>query len=252
MHGQHAAYLDSVNDERNGWNPGDYAYQLTRRARGLPFWFSLAVHGADAYRAAVEQVLEITRAATERIRALPHLELLREPELSVVLFRRIGWDSARYAEWSAQLSRDQIALRGTDPMARRDGGPLGLLAPGHDHGHRRRDPRHDNLNSDLPEYAAPMKLMPRYEEPQIISTTGAPDDQRVPLSRQRRRLEATLAELNEGAWSAPSRCAAWSVQDVVAHLVSVNEFWNASVHAGLAGTPTRVLAALRSRGDSLR
>jgi aromatic-L-amino-acid decarboxylase len=110
VHGQHAAYLDSVNDERAGWNPGDYAYQLSRRARGLPFWFSLAVYGTDAYRAAVEQVLETTRAAAERIRALPHLELVLEPELSVVLFRRIGWDSARYAQWSAQLSREQIAL----------------------------------------------------------------------------------------------------------------------------------------------
>ncbi len=55
VHGQHAAYLDSVNDETSGWNPGDYAYQLTRRARGLPFWFSLAVYGTDAYREAVEQ-----------------------------------------------------------------------------------------------------------------------------------------------------------------------------------------------------
>jgi len=33
----------------------------------------------------------------------------------------------------------------------------------------------------------------------------------------------------------------WSVQDVVAHLVGVNAFWHASVVAGLAGTPTRVL-----------
>jgi len=110
VHGQHAAYLDSVNDETVGWNPGDYAYQLTRRARGLPFWFSLAVHGSDAYRAAVEQVLTTTAAAAARIRALPHLELVREPELSIVLFRRIGWDSARYAAWSEQLQRDQIAL----------------------------------------------------------------------------------------------------------------------------------------------
>ena len=27
------------------WNPTDYAYHLTRRARGLPLWFSLAVYG---------------------------------------------------------------------------------------------------------------------------------------------------------------------------------------------------------------
>jgi glutamate/tyrosine decarboxylase-like PLP-dependent enzyme len=110
VHGQHAAYLDSVNDETAGWNPGDYAYQLTRRARGLPFWFSLAVHGSDAYRDAVEQVLATTRAATERIRALPHLEIVVEPELSIVLFRRIGWDSDQYRSWSERLLRDEIAL----------------------------------------------------------------------------------------------------------------------------------------------
>ena len=103
VHGQHAAYLDSVNEETGGWNPGDYAYQLTRRARGLPFWFSLAVHGADAYRDAVERVLAITRGAAARIRSLPHLELLREPELS-------GWDAAQYAAWSEQLMRDHGAL----------------------------------------------------------------------------------------------------------------------------------------------
>ena len=31
------------------WNPTDYAYHLTRRARGLPLWFSLSVHGVRAY-----------------------------------------------------------------------------------------------------------------------------------------------------------------------------------------------------------
>jgi aromatic-L-amino-acid decarboxylase len=110
VHGQHAAYLDSVNDETTGWNPGDYAYQLSRRARGLAFWFSLAVHGSDAYRAAVEKVLDITQQAADRIRALPQLELVREPELSIVLFRRKGWDAAQYTAWCERLHRDQIAL----------------------------------------------------------------------------------------------------------------------------------------------
>ena len=32
------------------WNPTDYAYHLTRRARGLPLWFSLAVHGDGGVR----------------------------------------------------------------------------------------------------------------------------------------------------------------------------------------------------------
>lgn len=52
-----------------------------------------------------------------------------------------------------------------------------------------------------------------------------------------------LTDLDEDEWRAASRCDGWSVQDVVAHLVGVNAFWEASVLAGLAGTPTRVLAA---------
>jgi L-2,4-diaminobutyrate decarboxylase len=58
-HRQQASYLDSLNlgDE---WNSSDYAHHLTRRARGLPLWFSLATYGTDAYRDAVEQVLTVT------------------------------------------------------------------------------------------------------------------------------------------------------------------------------------------------
>ena len=52
-HTQHAEYLDVVTD-RPDWNPSDYAYHLSRRARGLPFWFSLATHGTAAYAEAIE------------------------------------------------------------------------------------------------------------------------------------------------------------------------------------------------------
>src|SRR5579872_1501965 len=45
-HTQRAGYLDPVTVDGE-LNPSDYAIQLTRRARGLPLWFSLAVHGTD-------------------------------------------------------------------------------------------------------------------------------------------------------------------------------------------------------------
>ncbi len=77
---------------------------------GCPFGSRWPSTARTRTRTAVEQVLATTRAAVDRIRALPHLELVREPELSVVLFRRAGWSAARYAAWSAQLSRDQVAL----------------------------------------------------------------------------------------------------------------------------------------------
>ena len=63
VHTQDASYLDVIHEDAHGWNPSDYAYQLTRRARGLPLWFSLAVNGSDAYRDAIEHVLATARAA---------------------------------------------------------------------------------------------------------------------------------------------------------------------------------------------
>ena len=108
-HTQSAGYLDPVTIPGD-WNPSDYAIQLTRRARGLPFWFSLAVHGTDAYTEAVEHTLDVTRAGARLINAAAHLNMLVEPELSVLVFERIGWDEADYARWSARLLAEQVAF----------------------------------------------------------------------------------------------------------------------------------------------
>ena len=71
VHSQKASYLDVIHDEDNPvWNPSDYAVHLTRRARGLPLWFSLAVHGAGAYRDAVETVLRTAWQSAELHRRL--------------------------------------------------------------------------------------------------------------------------------------------------------------------------------------
>jgi L-2,4-diaminobutyrate decarboxylase len=108
-HTQHASYLDPVNVEGE-WNPSDFAVQLTRRARGLPFWFSLAVHGTDAYTEAIEHTLTVTRAGADLIRTCDHVRLLVEPDLSVLVFERRGWDGDDYARWSSRLLVDQVGF----------------------------------------------------------------------------------------------------------------------------------------------
>jgi L-2,4-diaminobutyrate decarboxylase len=107
-HTQHAEYLDVLHGTSNDgggpeWNPSDYAHHLSRRARGLPFWFSLATYGTDAYRDAVETTLSVAQEAADLIDAAEHLELLMRPELSILLFRRPGWTPARYQLWSDDL-----------------------------------------------------------------------------------------------------------------------------------------------------
>ena len=108
-HTQHAGYLEPIIDD-TVWNPCDYANVLTRRARGVPFWFSLAVHGTDAYIDAIEHTLEVTRATRDMVEAAEHLELLVEPELSVVAFRRRGWGSDDYQAWCDRLLAAGTAL----------------------------------------------------------------------------------------------------------------------------------------------
>jgi len=65
------------------------------------------VHGTDAYRAGIEATLDIARDAASRIQAAPHLELVLEPELTVVVFRRLGWDAEQNQAWSDTMLRDQ-------------------------------------------------------------------------------------------------------------------------------------------------
>ncbi|WP_236655315.1 pyridoxal phosphate-dependent decarboxylase family protein [Streptacidiphilus carbonis] len=113
VHTQDASYLDVLHtgDHEREWNPTDYAYHLTRRARGLPLWFSLAVHGTDAYSEAVEAGIRLARDTAELIRAeYPHLEVVREPELSCLVYRRRGWQAEDYYAWSEQLLKDQVGF----------------------------------------------------------------------------------------------------------------------------------------------
>ncbi|WP_111309143.1 pyridoxal phosphate-dependent decarboxylase family protein [Confluentibacter sediminis] len=110
-HSQDGSYLDIFKDEgAQGFNPTDYQIQLTRRVRGLPLWFSLAMHGTDRYKEAVERGLELAQIAGKLIEDRPYVELVREPSLSCVLYRRIGWTPEDYTHWTYENHRKGFAL----------------------------------------------------------------------------------------------------------------------------------------------
>jgi glutamate/tyrosine decarboxylase-like PLP-dependent enzyme len=108
-HTQRAGYLD-VLTEAAQWNPTDYSVGLTRRARGLPLWFSLATHGTAAYTRAIERTLEVARHAESEVERRPDLELVRHRDLSVVVFRRLGWAPGDYQAWSDRMLEDEFAF----------------------------------------------------------------------------------------------------------------------------------------------
>ena len=124
-HTQDASYLDVIHVSEGEWNPTDYAYHLTRRARGLPLWFSLAVYGVGAYREAIEAALSLARETAALVDATPHLELVREPDLGVVLFRRTGWKDGDYDAWAQSLHQDGVAFV---PPSKWEGETVGRFA----------------------------------------------------------------------------------------------------------------------------
>ncbi|WP_072315485.1 pyridoxal phosphate-dependent decarboxylase family protein [Sinomicrobium oceani] len=110
-HAQEGSYLDIFKDEgAQGFNPADYQIQLTRRVRGLPLWFSLAMHGTKMYKEAVERGIELAKIAANLIEENPDLELVREPGLSCVLYRRKGWTPDDYTNWTYKNHKAGLAL----------------------------------------------------------------------------------------------------------------------------------------------
>ena len=148
VHTQDASYLDVLHTEApDEWNPSDYAYHLTRRARGLALWFSLAVNGTDLYRDAVEAALDHGPATAARIeetrlsRTAPPAGVVRRP---VPAGRAGGRGLPRLV---GQVARRSDRVRDPFEVGRRDRGPHGLPPPGHDDGDRRRDPGHYGLTT---------------------------------------------------------------------------------------------------------
>jgi glutamate/tyrosine decarboxylase-like PLP-dependent enzyme len=127
-HTQHAEYLDTLTEAAD-FSPSDYAAHLTRRARGLPLWFSLAVHGAAAYRDAITGSLELAARIADEIERRDGMHLVRRPQLSVVVFERDGWTRADYDAWSARLLAEQRAFVTPSSHAGRPNTRFALLNP---------------------------------------------------------------------------------------------------------------------------
>lgn len=108
-HTQHGEYLETLN-EKDEFNPSDHAFNLTRRVRGLPLWFSMATHGVARYREAVEQNIKLAHQIAAEIERRAYLKLVRQPQLSVVVFERVGWEKVDYDQWSEKLLNTGFAF----------------------------------------------------------------------------------------------------------------------------------------------
>jgi len=94
--------------------------ELSRDFRGLRAWLPLKLHGAAAFRRALDEKLDLARWACDALRALPSVEIVAEPELSLFAFRLVRGGAAPAAldalnrRWLAAVNgRQRVHLSGT-------------------------------------------------------------------------------------------------------------------------------------------
>jgi aromatic-L-amino-acid decarboxylase len=85
---------------------GNLGLQMTRRWRALPVWLSINFFGVAAFRAAIDQSLDLAERARDRIAADPRLESIARGELATTCFRRRTPGSEPFA---ARVNADLVS-----------------------------------------------------------------------------------------------------------------------------------------------
>ena len=106
-HASDAAYLPHMQEDPGFVDWCEVSPELSRAFRGLRVWLPVKLHGLAAFRAALDEKLDLAAHAAGEIRRIPGVEIVAEPQLSIVAFRivRPGLD----AEALDRLNRDFLA-----------------------------------------------------------------------------------------------------------------------------------------------
>jgi aromatic-L-amino-acid decarboxylase len=86
-HASEAHYLQDVADGDGPPSFTDLSPELSRDFRGLRIWLPIMLHGLRAFRETAAEKLALARWAADRLRGEPLLELVDEPQLSLVALR---------------------------------------------------------------------------------------------------------------------------------------------------------------------
>lgn len=86
-HGETADYLPGFQDEGSGVDFCRISPELSRGFRGIRVWLPLRLHGVEPFIRALDEKLDLARLAAERLQMIPGIEVVAEPQLSVVAFR---------------------------------------------------------------------------------------------------------------------------------------------------------------------
>ncbi len=86
-HALSADYMPSMQEDPDLADFNMLSPELSRDFRGLRVWLPLKMHGIGPFRANLEEKLALAHLAADELRRIPGIEILAEPQLSIVAFR---------------------------------------------------------------------------------------------------------------------------------------------------------------------
>jgi aromatic-L-amino-acid/L-tryptophan decarboxylase len=87
--------------------------ELTRPFRGLLVWLPLHLHGIASFRQALDRSLDLAQQAAARLRAIPRIEVLHEPDLSIVAFCAADGDATTQRIFSTINESGELRVSST-------------------------------------------------------------------------------------------------------------------------------------------
>ena len=86
-HAIEAGYLPTMQDDPDFVDFSEISPELSRDHRGLRVWLPIKMHGIGAFRDELDEKLDLTGWITDELRAIEGMEIVAEPQLSLVAFR---------------------------------------------------------------------------------------------------------------------------------------------------------------------
>jgi aromatic-L-amino-acid decarboxylase len=89
-HALSAVYLPSMQEDPDLVDFNQISPELSRSWRGLRVWLPIKMHGIAPFRRNLDEKLDLAAWAARELRRIPGIEILAEPQLSIVAFRLRG------------------------------------------------------------------------------------------------------------------------------------------------------------------
>lgn len=109
-HGSPADYLPPLQDDPEFVDYCELSPELSRDFRGLRVWLPLKLLGAEVFRRALDEKLDLAHACFAAVRALPGIEVVAAPQLSLFAFRHVPPGLAEGPELDAHNRRLLAAI----------------------------------------------------------------------------------------------------------------------------------------------